>query len=153
MQHYENRTGMNFERSLNVLVTIPQSDSINFWAGKRSKNLKNFDKQLLIPIIKESEVAQWCLTLGDPYGLLPTRLPAPWDFPGKSTGLGCHFLLQRIFQTQGSNPDLQYCRQMLYCLSHQGRLPIVNYFANLNIHLKLWSMFIKPDSQTEITHV
>ena len=27
----------------------------------------------------------------------------PWDFPGKSTGVGCHFLFQRIFPTQGSN--------------------------------------------------
>ena len=24
----------------------------------------------------------------------PTRLPRPWDSPGKNTGLGCHFLLQ-----------------------------------------------------------
>ena len=30
----------------------------------------------------------------------------PWDFPGKDTGVGCHFLLQRIFQTQGSNLHL-----------------------------------------------
>ena len=44
----------------------------------------------------------------------------PWDFPGKSTGVGCHFLLQRIFLTQGSNPGLLHCRQMLYSLSHQG---------------------------------
>ena len=28
---------------------------------------------------------------------------SPWAFPGKNTGLGCHFLLQRIFQTQGLN--------------------------------------------------
>ena len=28
--------------------------------------------------------------------LQPTRLLRPWDFPGKSTGVGCHFLLQRI---------------------------------------------------------
>ena len=28
----------------------------------------------------------------------------PWDFPGKSTGVGCHFLLQEIFLTQGLNP-------------------------------------------------
>ena len=28
----------------------------------------------------------------------------PWDFPGKGTGVGCHFLLQRIFQTQGIEP-------------------------------------------------
>ena len=33
-----------------------------------------------------------------------TRLLCPWDFPGKSTGVGCHFLLQGIFPTQGSNP-------------------------------------------------
>ena len=30
-----------------------------------------------------------------PHGLKPTRLLRPWDFPGKSTGVGCHFLLQR----------------------------------------------------------
>ena len=44
----------------------------------------------------------------------------PRDFPCKSTGVGCHFLLQRIFPTQGSNPGLLHCRQTLYCLSHQG---------------------------------
>ena len=40
----------------------------------------------------ESEVAQSCLTLR-PHGLQPTRLLRPWDFPGKSTGVGCHCLL------------------------------------------------------------
>ena len=29
-----------------------------------------------------------------PHGLEPTRLPRPWDFQGKNTGVGCHFLLQ-----------------------------------------------------------
>ena len=33
----------------------------------------------------------------------PTKLPRPWNFPGKNTGVGCHFLLQGIFPTQGSN--------------------------------------------------
>ena len=37
-----------------------------------------------------------------------------------STGVGCHFLLQAIFPTQGSNPGLPHCRQTLYRLSHQG---------------------------------
>ena len=31
-----------------------------------------------------------------PHGLQPTRLLRPWDFPGKSTGVGWHFLLQRM---------------------------------------------------------
>ena len=49
-----------------------------------------------------------------------TRLLCPWDFLGKSTGVSCHFLLQGIFLTQGSNPGLLHCRQTLYRLSHQG---------------------------------
>ena len=56
-----------------------------------------------------------------PYGLKPTRLLCPWDFPSKSTGVGCHFLLQGIFLTQGLNPGLPHCRQTLYRLSHEGK--------------------------------
>ena len=63
-----------------------------------------------------------------PHRLWPTRLLHPWDFPGKSTGVGCYFLLQRIFPTQGSNPGLPHCWQTLYHLSHQGS-PGVYYSA------------------------
>ena len=31
---------------------------------------------------------------GRPHRRQPTRLPCPWDSPGKNTGVGCHFLLQ-----------------------------------------------------------
>ena len=31
-----------------------------------------------------------------PHRRQPTRLPCPWDSPGKNTGMGCHFLLQRM---------------------------------------------------------
>ena len=41
-------------------------------------------------------------------------------FSGKNTGVGCHFLLQDIFPTQGWRPGLQHCRLILYHLSHQG---------------------------------
>ena len=37
------------------------------------------------------------------HGLGLTRLFCPWDSPGKNIGVGCHFLLQEIFLTQGSN--------------------------------------------------
>ena len=53
-----------------------------------------------------------------PRGLQPARLLCLWDFPDKNTGVGCHFLLQGIFSTQGSNPGLPHCRQTLYHLSH-----------------------------------
>ena len=36
-------------------------------------------------------------------GTVAHRLLCPWDFPGKNTGVGCHFLLQGIFPTKGSN--------------------------------------------------
>ena len=55
-------------------------------------------------------------------GLQPTRLLHPRNFPSKSTGVGCHFLLQKIFPTQELNPGLLHCRQMLYRLSYQGSL-------------------------------
>ena len=54
-----------------------------------------------------------------PHGLYPTRLLGPWDLPGKHTGVGCHFLLQGIFPTQGSNPGFPHYRQTLYRLSHR----------------------------------
>ena len=38
--------------------------------------------------------------------LQPARLLCLWNFPGKNTGAGCHFLLQVIFPTQGENPGL-----------------------------------------------
>ena len=41
-----------------------------------------------------------------PHGLELTRLLRPWDSPGTNTGVGCHFLLQGLFPTQGSNPNL-----------------------------------------------
>ena len=51
-------------------------------------------------------IAQFCPALLQPHGLQPTRLLCPWDFPGKNTGVGCHFLFQGIFLTQGLNSYL-----------------------------------------------
>ena len=53
-----------------------------------------------------------------PIDCSPTRLCCPWDSPGKNTGVGCHFFLQGIVPTQGSNPGLSYVscigRHILY---------------------------------------
>ena len=62
----------------------------------------------------ESEATQSCPTLCGPMDYHLTRLLPPWNFPSKSTGVDCHFLLQGIFPTQCSNPGLPHCRQMLY---------------------------------------
>ena len=47
-----------------------------------------------------------CLTLCDPMDCSPTGSSIHRDSPGKDTGVGCHFLLQGTFLTQGSNPHL-----------------------------------------------
>ena len=62
------------------------------------------------------KVAPPCLTLCDPW---TTACQAPHS-PDKSAGMGSHSLLQGIFPTQGLNPGLPHCRQILYCLRHQG---------------------------------
>ena len=63
------------------------------------------------------------------YGLWPTRLLRPWDFPGKSTGVGCHFLLQGIFPPQGLNPALQLKENSLvtgHCLVTKSCLTLAS---------------------------
>ena len=48
------------------------------------------------------------------------QTPLSMGFSKQDTGVGCHFLLQRIFPTQGLNSGRPHCRQTLYLLSHQG---------------------------------
>ena len=59
------------------------------------------------------KLAQSCPTLCDP-------VDCPWNSPGQNTGVGSLSLLQGIFPTQGSNPGLRHCRQILHQLSHKG---------------------------------
>ena len=64
-----------------------------------------------------------------PHGLQLTWLLCPWDSPGKNAGVGCHFLLQGIFPTQGFNLGLPHCRQILYHLSYQGSHYIIKSYV------------------------
>ena len=50
--------------------------------------------------------------------LRPRGLYSPWNSPGQNTGVGSLSLLQEIFPTQGSNPGLPHCRQILYQPNH-----------------------------------
>ena len=96
-----------------------------------------------------SELAQSCPTLCDPMdcslpgsslqGILP-----PWDFPGKSTGVGCHFLLPGIFLTQGLNPDLLHSRQTLNLWAtreaqlSQRSFKLFQFFLSFFLPFALW---------------
>ena len=57
-----------------------------------------------------------------PNSLQPQRLHSPWNSPGQNTGVGSLSLLQGIFPTQGSNPDLPHCRWTLLPAEPQRKL-------------------------------
>ena len=57
------------------------------------------------------------------------RLYSPWNSPGWNTGVGSLSLLQGIFPTQGLNPGLLNCWQILYQLSHKGSPRILKWVA------------------------
>ena len=57
-----------------------------------------------------------------PLTVCSTRILCPWDFLGKNTGVGCHFLLQGICRTQRSNLPLLHWQVDSLPLSHPGSL-------------------------------
>ena len=112
---------------------IPESVSISFSRGsswprdQTSKSLalagrffttEQPGKLRMNMRIPWSEGAQSHPNLCDPTDCSLLGFLCPWDFPGKSTGVGCHFLLQGIFPTQGLNPGFWHCRHTLHPLSH-----------------------------------
>ena len=84
--------------------------------------------------------------------LQPHGQYSPWNSPGQNTGEGSLSLLQRIFPTQGSNPGLLHCGQILYQLSHKGSPRILEcvaypFFRNLpNPGIELGSPALQADS-------
>ena len=92
--------------------------------------------------VSESFVPQWTVAL------VSHGSSDPWNSPGKNTGVGCHFLLQRIFPTQRWNPCLLRCRWMVYLLSHQGspeweweEQTIIGYFFCIRLWNKCFTNF------------
>ena len=80
-------------------------------------------------------VTKWYLTLLWFHGLWPSRLLCQWDFPGKNTGVGCHFLLQGTFPTQGLNPCFLNWQLCSLPLSHLES-PCILYSEDKRISLK-----------------
>ena len=105
---------------------MPQLKSSHDATKKRRRNASEFGEKFLsmspTSLILFSTIVCVCSVMSNflqPHELWPTRLLCPWNFPGKNTGVDCHFLPQGIFLTQGSKLGLLHCKQILYCLSHQ----------------------------------
>ena len=129
--------------SSKFLPTLSKRVFENFWISFKSKllfffnlNFKQFQIKTLRPLFQMLSlkckyhgdwihtggglVSKLCLTLGD---LMDCGLPgssAHGDSLGKNTRVGCHFLLQGIFPTQGLNPGGLHCRPYPYQLSYEG---------------------------------
>ena len=73
-----------------------------------------------------------------PQGWQPARLPCPWNSPGKNTGVGCHFLLQGIFPTHGSNQGLWHCRQTVHWMLAVTRSPYILWVVTCSFGPPWW---------------
>ena len=96
----------------------------------------------------ESEKSKWSLSVvsnsQQPHGLQPTRLLCPWDFPGKSSGVGCHCLLLSITNSQN----------LLRLMCIDSVMPS-NYFILCRPLLLLPSIFpcIRVSSNESVLHI
>ena len=80
--------------------------------------------------------------------LRPHGLYRPRNSPGQNTGVGSLSLLQGIFPTQGWNPGLLHCRQILYQLSHQRRPRILEWLT-----YPFSSRASQPRNWTEVSYI
>ena len=120
-----------------------------------------FLKQSLCYLITKS-----CPDSLQPHRVYPARLLCPWDFPGKKTGVGCHFLLQGIFLMQGLNSHLLHCPFTDHCLVVIKRACITQWSyeprsagppktngsyvsIGTRLHPRQWRVLIKCDALEE----
>ena len=77
-----------------------------------------------------------------PHGLQSTRLLCPWDSPVKNIGERCHFLLQGIFPTQGSNPCLLHLLHWQIRSVLQGHRVSISDEPVISIQISVTSQFM-----------
>ena len=94
------------------------------WQQKQSNQskLERWDSIILHSSVHQNEVKS--LSCVPPHGLYN-----PWNSLGQNTWVGSCSLLQGTFPTQGSDPGLPHCRQILYQLSHKGSPRILEWVA------------------------
>ena len=88
-------------------------------------------------------VTQFTHILLWPHGLQPTKLLYPCDFPVKNTGVGCHFLLQESFPTQGSNSHLFALVGGFFIIEPPGKpiysdTPPLLFIFNIYLFIYFW---------------
>ena len=108
-----------WELSIDTGVVGMAEDTVFSWAQGDHSGEHRVYRFWLSPIcFSVLYLVHSCSTLCNPMKCSLPGSSIHGDSPGKNTGVGCHALFQEIFLTQGSNPVLSHCRQILYCLSH-----------------------------------
>ena len=90
-----------------VYVPLPQTFVLGFPVLYLPDSSQAIHTKWMIKFEGGGLVTESCPTLWTPR----TVALCPWDSPGENTGVGCHFLLQGIFLTQGWSPHLLRCRR------------------------------------------
>ena len=72
-----------------ILLTCPLNRAFFSW-GPQINIVQSYLSYICVCVLSYSVMSKSL----QPHGLQPTRLLCPWNFPGKNTGMGCHFLLQ-----------------------------------------------------------
>ena len=101
-----NCIGSQIKRYLNLDIVVMSMDSLSDFSSLGFAIIKLYSETESHSVVSDS---LWC-----------HELYSPWNSPGQNTGVGSLSLLQEIFPTQGLNPGLPHCRQILYQLSHKG---------------------------------
>ena len=107
----------------------------------------------------ESEKWKWSRSVVSnpqrPHGLQPTRLLHPWDFPGKSTGVGCHCLLRVygliLFKLSIKNYTLLKVRHNVNEILHVNRCPAfhLRLQRNKSCPSQTWSLSPMKNTRTQ----
>ena len=109
----------------------------NYFGGSGDNITLNLDSKILLPMINSITkfihenhpqlcgclVTKSCLILCDPTDCSLPGSSIHGDFSGKDTAVDCHFFLQGIFRTQGSNTSPLHGQVYSLLLSHQGSHP------------------------------
>ena len=104
----------------------PWKDAVSPWSPRMCTHW------LVFCLLSLAEETLWQLLVRWKCDLRSHGLSSQWNSPGQNIGVGSRSLLQGIFLTQGLNPGLPHCRQILYQLNHQGSPRILEWVAYIS---------------------
>ena len=119
----------NGERNTGIRAwKIPWGHLLDVWSWESQLNSVNFHFTCKLGTIMFLSLwSESCAVVSNSFW--PHGLYSPWTSPGQNTGVGSLSLLQGIFPTQGPNPGLLQCGQILYQLSHKGSPRLLEWVA------------------------